>query len=580
MEGNTMRWSIGSKIGAGFAVALTALVVIGAVSYGTTTRLVVSLDWLTHSHRVLDQLEALLSTMDNAETGQRGFIITGKDSYLQPYEGARDAAEQKLKDLRELTADSAIQERRLDALEPLVGEKFTELQTIIDLRRSKGLGPAAQAILTNKGKDEMDAIRRLLAEMQQEENGFLAKRSVEEKDLAARTESTIVLGSVLALAVIVIVGVLLTGNIAKPLRELSASAQGLALGDLAVRIPVNGRRDEVGMLAQSFMEMTDSLRRMAEAKEKIASGDLTVELKPRSGKDVLAKAFGTMKDGLRRVTAELLQSVNVLSSSAQQIVATTAQVASGASQTATAVSETTTTVEEVKQTAELSTRKARFVSEIAQKAVQVAETGKKSVDDSVQAMKRIRDQVESIAESVVRLSEQGQAIGEIMVSVNDLAEQSNLLAVNASIEAAKAGDHGKGFAVVAQEVRSLAEQSKQATAQVRSILNDIQKATARAVTVTEQAGKAAEAGVKLSAQAGESVQALAENVLEAAQAATQIAASSQQQMVGMDQVALAMDSIKTASAQNVASTKQMETAAQDMQNLGEKLKELVGVYKI
>lgn len=575
-----MRWSIGSKIGGGFTVAVAVLIVIGGVSYGTTAKLVDSLDWLTHTHRVLDQVEALLSTMDNAETGQRGFIITGKESYLQPYEGARDAAEQKLKDLRELTADNAIQEHRLDALEPLVAEKFAELQAIIELRRRKGFVPASEAVLTNKGKNEMDAIRKLLAEMEFEEDDLLAKRSAEEKDLARRTELTIVAGGVICLVLVVVVGVLLTGNIAKPLREISASAQGLALGDLAVSVPLNGRRDEVGVLTQSFMQMTESLRRMAEANEKIAAGDLTVELKPRSGKDVLAKAFGAMRDGLRRVTGDLLESINVLSSSAQQIVSTTAQVASGASETATAVSETTTTVEEVKQTAELSTRKAKFVSDSAQKAAQVAQVGKKSVDDSIQAMKGIRDQVESIAESVVRLSEQNQAIGEIMVSVNDLAEQSNLLAVNASIEAAKAGDQGKGFAVVAQEVRSLAEQSKQATAQVRTILNDIQKATAGVVMVTEQASKATEAGVRLSAQAGESVQTLAESIADAAQAATQIAASSQQQMVGMDQVALAMQSIKTASSQNLASTKQMETAAQNMQDLGQKLKELVAVYKV
>ena len=575
-----MRWSIGSKIGGGFAVALAALIVIGAMSYGTTARLVASLDWLTHTHRVLDELEALLATMDDAETGQRGFIITGQESYLQPYRGAREAAEQALKDLRELTADNAVQQHRLDALEPLVANKFAELQAIIALRRSKGFAPASEAVLTNKGKDEMDGIRRLLAEMEREENDLLAKRSAEEKDLARHTELTIVLGSVLCLALVVVVGIFLTGNIAKPIREISASARALASGDLAVSIPLNVRRDEVGVLAQSFTLMTDSLRRMAEATDKIAAGDLTVDVQPRSAQDTLGKSFVTMRDGLRRVTGELLESVNILSSAAQQIVATTTQVASGASETATSVSETTTTVEEVRQTAELSTRKAKHVSESSQKVAQVSQIGKKSVEDSIQAMKRIQGQVETIAESVARLSEQSQAIGDIMVTVNDLAEQSNILAVNASIEAAKAGDQGKGFAVVAQEVRSLAEQSKQATAQVRSILNDIQKATAGAVMATEQASKATEAGVKLSAQAGESVQTLAESIAEAAQAATQIAASSQQQTVGMDQVALAMESIKTASAQNVTGAKQMETAAQNMQDLGQKLKELVGLYKV
>ncbi len=115
-------------------------------------------------------------------------------------------------------------------------------------------------------------------------------------------------------------------------------------------------------------------------------------------------------------------------------------------------------------------------------------------------MKRIQTHMDSIAASIVRLSDQSQAIGEIIASVNDLAEQSNLLAVNAAIEAAKAGEQGKGFAVVAQEVRSLAEQSKQATAQVRNILGDIQKATSAAVMATEQGSKAVEAGVKQSAR--------------------------------------------------------------------------------
>lgn len=180
----------------------------------------------------------------------------------------------------------------------------------------------------------------------------------------------------------------------------------------------------------------------------------------------------------------------------------------------------------------------------------------------------------------MRLSEQSQAIGEIIATVNDLAEQSNLLAVNAAIEAARAGEQGKGFAVVAQEVKSLAEQSKHATAQVRTILGDIQKATSAAVLATEQGNKAVEAGVKQSAEAGESIRLLTDSVTEGAQAAVQIAASSQQQMVGMDQVALAMENIKQASIQNVSGTKQAEAAAESLHELGQKLKQLAEQYKV
>jgi methyl-accepting chemotaxis protein len=164
--------------------------------------------------------------------------------------------------------------------------------------------------------------------------------------------------------------------------------------------------------------------------------------------------------------------------------------------------------------------------------------------------------------------------------VNDLADQSNLLAVNAAIEAAKAGEQGKGFAVVAQEVRSLAEQSKKATVQVRTILGDIQRATNGAVMATEQGTKAVEAGVKQASQSGESVKALAESVVESSQAATQIAASSQQQLLGMDQVASAMENIKIATTQNIAGAQQSEAAAQNLQDLGHKLKHLVGRYKL
>src|SRR5207302_9134131 len=121
----------------------------------------------------------------------------------------------------------------------------------------------------------------------------------------------------------------------------------------------------------------------------------------------------------------------------------------------------------------------------------------------------IQSQMESIAESIVRLSEQSQSIGEIISTVNDLAEQSNLLAVNAAIEAAKAGEQGKGFTVVAHEVKSLAEQSKQATSQVRAILSDIQRATNGAAMAVEQGAKAVEEGVRQSAEAGRSIAQLA-----------------------------------------------------------------------
>ena len=158
--------------------------------------------------------------------------------------------------------------------------------------------------------------------------------------------------------------------------------------------------------------------------------------------------------------------------------------------------------------------------------------------------------------------------------------QSNLLAVNAAIEANKAGEHGRGFSVVAQEVKNLAEQSKKATAQIRSLLGDIQKGTNIAVLATEQGSKAVESGVRQSREAGDAIRQLAESIGENPAAANQIAVSAQQQMVGMDQLALATANIKETTSQNMESTRQAEIAAQSLHELANKLKQLVERYKV
>jgi len=365
-----------------------------------------------------------------------------------------------------------------------------------------------------------------------------------------------------------------------PLTNVVEAAQKIAGGDLAVDVTSETRQDEIGSLARAFTLMIQTLKEKAQIAEKIAASDLTVKVTPLSAADTLGNAFATMVEKLRSQIQQIIEGANVLASAGSEIMASVSQLTSGASETATSMSETTTTVEEVKQTAEVTNQKAKHVSELGQKNAEISRTGLKSIEDTVNGMNRIREQMESVADTVVRLSEQSQAIGEIIATVNDIAEQSNLLAVNASIEAAKAGEQGKGFAVVAQEIRSLAAQSKEATTQVRNILFDVQKAIGSAVMATEQGSKAVEEGVRLSTQAGESIDILAESITEATNAAIQIAASSQQQLIGMDQVVSAMENIREASLQTASSTKQTEKAAHDLHNLGQRLQEIVKLYKV
>jgi methyl-accepting chemotaxis protein len=368
-------------------------------------------------------------------------------------------------------------------------------------------------------------------------------------------------------------------GITRPLGNLINAVDRLGMGDTTVDIEVTSN-DEVGQAMRSVQATINTMREIENKVAKVAEGDLTVTVIPRSDKDTTLKALAAMIENNRKQIQEIMGIVNTLASAASQIMATMAQVASGAAESATAVSETTTTVEEVKQTAEVSNQKAQHVSTTGRRAVEISRDGSQSVEDAIKGMNRVQEQMGSIADTVVSLSEQSQAIGEIIATVNDLTEQSNLLAVNASIEAAKAGEQGKGFSVVSQEMKNLAEQSKQATAQIRTILNDIQKGISSAVMATEQGAKSVDEGVKLAAAAGESIQNLSDSINEAAEAAVQIAASSQQQLVGMSQVGSAMENVKTASEQTAESTRQTEKSTQDLHGLGQQLQGMVSKYTV
>ncbi len=575
-----MRLTIGTKIGGGFGLALALLLGLGVASYFTATNLIKSAGRVSFTYRVLGELDAVMQALTDAETAQRGYVITGQKTFIQSFNSGISDIDRHIEELRTLISGNPGQLTRLQALEALITAKTEWNRRTIGLRDTVGFSASQQQIAAGTGKAMLDEVRAAIDGMKSAEDELMKARDAAATSNAAAMVSIIVFGIPVALVLLAIVALLITRNISGPLALMTGVALRLAEGDVTAELSPVRRRDEIGILTDGFHAMSLYLRQMAATAQEIATGNLTVKIIPRSEADVLGNALVQMVDGLQRLTLNVKEAVDVLVSSVGRIILATTQVAAAAAQTAAGVTETTAAVEEVKQTAQVANLRATHVSEGAQRSVQFSLAGRKSVDETMAGMSRIRAQMLSIAGSIVRLGEQSQAIGEIISTVSDLAEQSNLLSVNAGIEAAEAGDQGKGFAVVAREVRSLADQSRQATAQVRGILGDVQKATGGAVMATEQGTKVVEAGVKQSVEAEKAIRLLGESIQEAAQEATQIAASSREQVVGIDQVALAMESIKAASSQNVESARQTEIAAQVLNDLGTKLQHAVEQYRV
>lgn len=331
------------------------------------------------------------------------------------------------------------------------------------------------------------------------------------------------------------------------------------------------------------------LNRYVHTLERISGGDLRERLDV-DGIDTsidegrmlvrLGRSINLTLDRIQGVAAEISDALKRMDMDTRAILEATARQISMANEQDNVVTETTATVNEVRATVTETAERAQSVAETAQVSVDISRIGTESVSETISGMDVIRRRVEDIADNILVLSEHTQQIGEIIAAVNSLADQSKMLALNASVEAARAGEEGKGFAVVALEVRNLADQNRDATVQVREILGEIQRATNAAVMVTEEGSKGVDEGQNLVNKAGESIRELSHAIEEAAMAAMQIAASTRQQTIGMDQLTQAMRTIKHSTAEMVTRTMEVESSIQRLRKVNDDVHKLLSDLKL
>ncbi|MFN6516284.1 MAG: response regulator [Nostoc sp. CreGUA01] len=254
------RLKIGTKIGAGFTLSVAILTSIGFISYQSTNELIKTSNQENHTYQVLSGIEDLNLQLVNAETGQRGYIITGEQRYLEPYNAVMQSLNQKINELHKLTEDNPNQQNRLNMLQPLVTQRMAVMKNVIDLRQRQGFDIAQQAVLTDEGKRLMEQIRKLLEAMKNEENVLLQKRSERAQVAAQQTLGTIVYSIPLFAAILILIGIILTRHISLPLKRVSDLVEKVADGDLTVNLPESDRQDEIGVLKRTFNQMILNLR--------------------------------------------------------------------------------------------------------------------------------------------------------------------------------------------------------------------------------------------------------------------------------------------------------------------------------